>query len=41
MIPSLPVSVVIVSLAIGYLVVVYSLLWWAQRSNKTNKRTII
>lgn len=41
MLSSIPVSALIVSLAIGYLLVVYSLLWWAKRTGKANKRTII
>jgi hypothetical protein len=41
MLSSIPISALIVSLAIGYLVVVYSLLWWAKRTGKADKRTII
>jgi hypothetical protein len=41
MLSSIPVSALIVSLAIGYLLVVYSLLGWAKRTGKTNKRTMI
>lgn len=41
MFSSIPLSVLIVSLAIGYLLVVYSLLWWVKRTDKANKRTII
>lgn len=34
----LPMSALILSLAIGYLVVVYGVLWWAKRTDKPSKR---
>ncbi|MEO1095617.1 MAG: hypothetical protein AAFX01_12025 [Cyanobacteria bacterium J06638_28] len=37
---SLPVTGWILALAIGYLVIVYSLLWWAKRNDGASKRSI-